>query len=589
MSAAANRDLAGRLCLHLAAAGVQHAVCSPGSRNTPLLLALHALSGRTNEAGAPAIQLHVVLDERVAGFVALGLARSTGAPVLLCCTSGSAGAHWLPAVVEASASGVPLLLMTADRPPELHGVGAPQTMPQVGLFGPHVRAAEDLGPPGDGDDPRWVRGAVERLLRAALGRSGVPGPVHLNARFRKPLWEEGLPALPLVDPQDLLRVEPASAPKADPEQVAALLDWAAGGEAGLVVCGHRDSFEQGADDPLPAAALAFAAGLGWPLVAEASGGLRFADSAADAGDAGPTVITTGDALVRGGRAPRPDRVLRLGRTATSRGLQEWLDGRSHPATSMLIDPHGLRFDPAGGARLLQADPATLLAAASASLAGGAGPWAQDWAAADRAARTIIDAAAAEGFWAAGVVRAALASLPSGSWLHVASSMPIRDLDSYGQAAHAIRVSANRGVNGIDGTLSTGLGLALGGSSPTLVLLGDLAFLHDSGGLLQAAATSRPLTALVVDNRGGGIFAHLPIRRHPSFEELFLTPQPADPLRVAQGAGARAVEVHSAEALAAALSEAVSRPGLDVVVARIDRDDDLRRHQQAWAATAAVWG
>jgi 2-succinyl-5-enolpyruvyl-6-hydroxy-3-cyclohexene-1-carboxylate synthase len=583
VSAADNRDLAGRLCLHMASAGVQHAVCSPGSRNTPLLLALHALSGRTNEAGAPAMELHVVLDERVAGFVALGLARATGAPVLLCCTSGSAGAHWLPAVVEASASGVPLVLVTADRPPELHGVGAPQTMPQVGLFGSHCRAAEDLGPPHGADDPRWVRNAVERLLCAATGRIGVPGPVHLNVRFRKPLWEEGLPALPAVDPHELLRLDPAPVTVADPAQVQSLLEWAAGGEAGLVVCGHRDAIEQGQDDPLPAAALAFAAGLGWPLVVEASSGLRFAAGTA------PSVVTTGDALVRGGRAPRPDRVLRLGCTATNRGLQEWLDGLSNPNTSLLVDPHGLRFDPAGGARLVRADPAALLAAASASLAGGAGPWAERWAAADADARAIVDAAAADGFWAATVVRAALASLPAGAWLHVASSMPIRDLDSYGQAARDLRVSANRGVNGIDGTLSTGLGLALGASSPTLVLLGDLAFLHDSGGLLQAVATQQPLTALVVDNRGGGIFAHLPIRRHPSFEELFLTPQPADPLRVALGAGARAVEVHSADALQAALSEAVSRPGLDVVVARIDRDDDLQRHQQAWAAAAAVWG
>lgn len=568
-TAALNRAAAHALVAALARGGVREAVVSPGSRNTPLVLALHTL------AGAGALRLHVVLDERAAGFFALGLARASGRPALLCCTSGSAGAHYLPALTEASASRVGLVVLTADRPAELQGCGAPQTMDQTRMFGSFVKYYADLSEPSTGD-VRWLAGVAARALYAAGGPDA--GPVHLNVPFREPLWdaEEGPPPAPLAYAPRWVRGRPT----VDEGVLDELAAWLDGAERGLIVVGPRELHALGAGpDPLPAALGALAARLGWPILADACSNLRY----------GPIPTLVAEALVRGPCAGlAPDRVLRLGGLPTSKALVQWLDRSG--AESIGVDPGGRWTDPDHRVGLwVEADPAALCAALLPRVHPRAG-WAARWTQAGAQAEALLAAACSEApLWEGAVARAVVEAAPPGALLHVASSMPVRDLDALTPAGdRALRVACSRGVNGIDGTLSTALGEAQAWEGPTLALLGDLAFLHDLGAINLAAALPRPLTAVVVDNGGGNIFGFLPIGQHPTaFEPCFLTPQATQPAALARAAGAAVWEVTELDALRVALGEALGRPGggLRLVVARVHRQHNLDAHRRAWAAVA----
>ncbi len=557
----------------LAAGGLRHAVLSPGSRSTPLVLALEA---------HPKVTTHVVLDERVAAFVGLGLARVTGAPVALLCTSGSAGAHYLPALVEARASCVPLLAITADRPPELHGCGAPQAMDQQHLFGVHVLAFLQLGPADETPRDRWVQQVAGRVLATAVGPP--TGPVHLNVAFRKPLWA---PA-PLDTPQSVAAnrcprlLRPTGAPQL-PAELLARFDSA---ERGLIVCGPRATACRPADAGASAEAIAsLARHLEWPILAEPSSQLRF----------GPhdrtRIISSGDALARTPgftESNAPDFVLRFGQIPTSSAVQKWLADCAAP--TVLVDPAGRWHDPEHQAEfLLAGDP---LAVADA-LRHATPPktsltWLDAWRSADRVAqRALADSTQGDAIWEGTVVPHLLNALPDGALLHVASSMAVRDLDTFsGSTARRVRVTANRGVNGIDGTLSTAWGQALAWSQgPVALLCGDLAFLHDVGGLAAARGLGARATVVVLDNRGGGIFGHLPIAAHPTaFERAFLTPQETPLVALAQACGVPAREV-SLDELDAALGEDLGR--LEVLVVPIDRELSHERHADAYAAVATA--
>jgi 2-succinyl-5-enolpyruvyl-6-hydroxy-3-cyclohexene-1-carboxylate synthase len=533
----------------LAHGGVRHVVVSPGSRSTPMVLAFAALDSVTS---------HVVLDERVAGFVALGLARSTNTPVALVCTSGTAAAHYLPAVIEASASNIPLLLLTADRPVEKQHAGAPQTVSQSQLFQSHVRWMVDVGAPLPAQANRWVRTVAAQAVDRATCTPA--GPVHLNVAYRKPLWSEGCQPTP-VRPARVLRSVTSDA-----------LGRFRG--RGVVVCGPQS----GSDS---AAVAVISRTLGWPVIAE---------PAANVEPGLETLIRSADALLRDPETATrlvPECVLRLGRVPTSKAVQQWLELHALNRT-ILLDPQGDWHDPAHLSDLLLAVPSESLSAALVSSSAGSvdDTWLSMWQDLDRTAAQALGAACAIGCWEGAVARAVMEGLPEGAALHVASSMPIRDLDSFApHRERALLVTANRGANGIDGTISSVLGASLAHPTrPLVALLGDLAFLHDLSGLLAAVQAGIRATIVVVDNGGGGIFGMLPIAAHPSaFQRFFLTPQRADIAALSTAAGAHFEEAADPAALQQALALDLERDGVGVLCVRIDREENEERHQAAWAA------
>lgn len=576
-----NADLAATLVAGALDAGVHDVVMSPGSRNTPLTL---AFAEAANDEGR--LRLHVFTDERTAGFVALGLARSTGAPVALLCTSGSAAAHYLPAVIEASEDRVPLVILTADRPAELHGCGASQTVDQQRLFGVHVRHFRDLGSPATAPDLAPVALAVARALSFARGPS--PGPVHLNVPFREPLWAPEVIGRPARSPVALPAA--ALAPLAALAALAPLVAALQAAERPLIVAGPLAP-----DRDLTAAdarrLIAAAARLGCPVLADATSQLRFA------GDAATTsVITSGEALLRApavaaflDTAP-PDVVVRLGRAPTSRTALTFLAGLPKSTRILHVDPRGDVHDPVHRAELVVTAPLDALAAAlgEVPVSDARTAWAAAWKRAEAVAQAALAGVCADGFWAGAIARTVAEHLPTGAALHVASSMSIRDVDAFAPAlptAHP--VYANRGAAGIDGTVATALGLAMGRRSRVVLLCGDLALLHDVGTLIATRGRTEPLTLVVVDNGGGGIFGFLPIAEHPTaFERFFLTPPVVDFAAVAAAAGARFTRVEDLAGLREALVASARRPtGLDVIACPIDRADDIARHRAAWAAVA----
>ncbi|MGY5886533.1 2-succinyl-5-enolpyruvyl-6-hydroxy-3-cyclohexene-1-carboxylic-acid synthase [Geodermatophilus arenarius] len=534
--------LARVLVDELVRGGVRDAVVAPGSRSAPVALALAA----AERAGV--LRLHVRIDERTASFLALGLARASGRPVPVLTTSGTATAHLHAAVLEADVSGVPLLALTADRPPELRGTGANQTIEQPGLYGGAVRWAADVGVPEAGREAaqnRYWRSVVSRALLAATGvLSGDPGPVQLDLPFRDPLLPEEEPG-PLAGPwagRD--GGAPWTAGASAPAAAAPIAD----GPRTLVVAG---------DGP-DAAGRAWAAGAaaaGWPVVAEPSGG-AWTDGA-----------VRGGALLLGVPgwldAHRPDRVVVVGRPTLSR-----------PVSALLADPRVRVETVVAGPRWPDAGRSAALVTRAAPPAGP--PCDPGWSAAWRAAADRVGAAvdaaldAAPGLTAARLARDVVAALPPGALLVLGSSTPVRDVDRLAVPRGDVAVLANRGVAGIDGTVSTAVGAALVHGGPAVALMGDLTFLHDLQGLLTGEGEPRPdLTVVVPDNDGGGIFAQLepgrPAYAH-DYRRVFGTPHGRDLVAVAASLGWEAVAVTTPEELAAALA----RGGPRVVVARTDQ-------------------
>ncbi len=544
--------------------GVTDACLAPGSRSAPLALAL---------AGDERIRVHVHLDERSASFFALGLARASQRPVIALCTSGTAAANFHPAVLEAHHGRVPLIVCTADRPPELRDTGAGQTVDQVKLFGAAVRWFHEPEVPTDrpGVGAAW-RALASRAVGAALGP--VAGPVHLNLPFREPLVPTGDE---LVDAPGRSDDRPwtASAPGVrapSVEVLDALAHLVADRPRGLVVAGWGAGVK-------PSTVLRFAEVAGWPVLADPLSDLRV-----------PGTVAAYDPLLRvPGFADghRPDVVLRIGGPTTNKPLVQWLDPS---IDQVMVDPDGAWLDPqhAVSGRMV-ADPELLLGAlADAVDVMVDEAWVGAWTDADAAARAAIDGLIDqwddpfEGRVARDVVRAS----PAGTSLVVASSMPVRDVESFAGARDGVAFFANRGANGIDGFVSTALGIASAADGPTVALLGDLCFLHDANGLLGAVDRGVDATFVVVDNGGGGIFSFLPqseLAEH--FETLFATPQPVDLAALAGVHGIPVTEVASAAGLEPALRAAVDGSGVNVVRVRTDRDVNVTRHHEVWSAVA----
>jgi 2-succinyl-5-enolpyruvyl-6-hydroxy-3-cyclohexene-1-carboxylate synthase len=535
----AQAAFAGTLVDEWARGGVAHAVVCPGSRSTPLVLAL---------ASHPAVRLHVRLDERSAGFTALGIGRATGRPALVVTTSGTAAAELHAAVVEADLAAVPLIACTADRPPELHGVGAAQTIEQTHLFGGSPRWFCDPGVPERAARSWWRSLAARSVTEATTGVRG-PGPVHLNLPFREPLIGDPVAAGGVVpgrtggEPWHRVMVGVAAP---DVSIVSSLV------EERLVHPDRRGLIVAGAGCGEPAAVLALGAALGWPVLAEPRSGLRVVE---------PGVIAAADGIVRSARfadAHLPDVVIRLGEGWVSKVVAGFMTtALDAGGRSVVVDPWGRWIDPERQAAIVvRADPTLFcreLATAAGTSVDSGGPgrpsgWLGDWCAAEGAARQVIRESVGEDSptsVAKGMTEPALACrlfarMPGAGTLVVSSSMPIRDLEAFAAPrASPPSVIANRGANGIDGVVSTALGVALGSAGPTVALVGDLAFLHDATALVRAEGLRAALVVVVADNGGGGIFSFLEqasVLEEESFEMLFGTPQATDVAAVARGFG-----------------------------------------------------
>lgn len=542
----------------LVASGLTDACVSPGSRSTPLALAL-ARDGR--------VRVHVHLDERAAGFFALGLAKATGRPAAVACTSGTAAAELLPAVVEAAMARVPLLVLTADRPPELRGVGANQTIWQVGLYGRYARWSLDAPVPGDRPEPgHWHGLALEAWARSLRH---PPGPVHLNLPFREPL----VPSGPGREPEGVAPplADAAGPPPPGREEVEALAELLGSIERGVVLAG---SLRQAAPSVVELARRA-----GWPLLAEPTSGLRV-----------PGALEAGQALLAAERfaaAHEPEAVLQVGAAPTSRPA---LAVCASVPRLWTLDPDDLVADPHRRAeRRLVVDAEALARATLARVPPREGSaWLEAWRRADAVARAAVDGVL-DGWSEPSeprVARDLAAWLPAGSTLVVASSMPIRDLDLAMRPREGLRVLGNRGASGIDGFVSTALGVAAAGGR-VAALSGDLSFLHDVGSLIWSARRGIDLVLVVLNNDGGAIFSLLGQRELPELEPLFVTPHGLGLEAVCRAAGAGHALVLAAEDLPAALERASAEGGVQVVEVPLERAATVRHHEELRAAVAAA--
>ena len=530
----------------LARCGLAGACTSPGSRSTPLVLTL---------ARQPGLRTWSHVDERVAGFFALGVAKQSGRPAAVACTSGTAAAHYLPAVIEAREARIPLVVLTADRPPELREVGAGQTIDQLKLYGDAAKWFFEVGTHrATPERLRWMRQLAFRTYETAV--SGRPGAVHLNFALREPLVLDA--PLPPADDEPLARAR-RSAPAAAIELEV--------GERAVIVAGRHER-----NDGLAAALGAAAAALGAPLLADPLSGAR----------RGPAAVAHYDDLLRDeafAAAHRPDTVIRVGDLPTCKPLRQWLAGLDG-ARQIAFDPEGAWQDPAAVVgEVLDADPA----AWARSIAGPprTSAWLDAWRRADDAAAEAIAAELGDAISEPAVARA-LAQLPSEVTVFTASSMPVRDVESFWPARDAPpRVLAHRGANGIDGTLAAAFGAAAAGGR-VVVHLGDVALAHDLGALLSASRLKLALTVVLVDNAGGGIFDFLPVATQvDAFEEHVATPTGLDAERVAALFG---LEYERVDALGA-IREA---PGTLLHV-RTDRAENVALHRRLHEAVAVRLG
>ncbi|SDR18283.1 2-succinyl-5-enolpyruvyl-6-hydroxy-3-cyclohexene-1-carboxylic-acid synthase [Thermostaphylospora chromogena] len=530
--------LATVLLDELVRCGLSDVVIAPGSRSTPLALAAY---------DEPRLRLHVRIDERSAAYLALGLARRSERPVALVCTSGTAAANFHPAVVEAHESGVPLLVLTADRPPELRDTGANQTTDQIKLYGTAVRWFSEVGVPEErpGQVAYW-RSLACRAYQRALG-PGDPGPVHLNLAFREPLIPDGDTGWcePLEGSSSGAWVRARVAPPA----VALHVPPA---RRGVLVVG---------DGAANVRRYVAAAGMaGWPVLSEPHGGARYGDHAIAAYH---FLLATPEFA----EAHRPEVVVTLGRPGLSRPLLSWLQRAEE---HIVVAPDMTRWpDPTRSAtQVAQAVEMPVVA--------GDGGWLRSWRRADLAARAAVDEVLdGTGLSEPRLARDLADSLPNGALLFCGSSMPIRDLEQVMRPRRGLKVLANRGTAGIDGTVSTAMGAALAHAGPSYALLGDLAFLHDQNGLIMGPSEPRPdLCLVVVNNDGGGIFSLLPqaALREP-FERVFGTPHGVDLEYVAAATGTPYVLVTEPEQL----DKALRGEGVRMVEVRTDREVNAEVH------------
>src|SRR4051794_2391912 len=569
-----NSALASAFAEELARSGVRRAVVCPGSRSTPLALALWR---------EPEIEVAVIVDERSAGFFALGAAHAGGTPVAVLTTSGTAAANLHPAVCEADESHVPLLVLTSDRPPELRGVGAGQTIDQLKLYGDAVRWFCEAGT-HDADDSGLLH-LRQTACRACAEATGPhQGPVHVNLSWRDPLGPE--PRDGDVTATSPLALEgrgegrPLTANALPPPPVAGVLvgmvaEHVRANRRGLIVCGRQP------DPELAQPLVALAAAAGYPILAEPTSQVRL----------GPhervRVVSAYDAIAR--VAPdslTPELILRFGDMPTSKALRAWL--ASIPECPQLVVDGGLGWNEPTrqAAAMVRAEPGEFAGELAAALnAEPAEGWVESWTAADAAAA----AALGEGDqMSEAAVHAALGGLyADGDLVYTASSMPVRDQENFLRpGTSAVRFLANRGANGIDGLISSGIGAAVASGSPTWIVTGDLGLHHDSNALAALWHVQETVRIVVLNNDGGGIFEHLPQAEQlerEEFEALFGTPLGFDVSALAAAYGV----AHRRVSDLAELRDATAQTGIvEIALDRRENADDRRRRLEAGAAAVS---
>jgi 2-succinyl-5-enolpyruvyl-6-hydroxy-3-cyclohexene-1-carboxylate synthase len=573
----------------LARCGMRAACTSPGSRCAPLVLSL---------AREERVRCFSHVDERCAGFFALGLAKATGLPVAVACTSGTGAAELLPAALEAREARVPLLLLTADRPAELRENGAGQAIDQLKLFGGAAKwffevAVHDAG----AGQLRWMRTLACRAYWTTL--EGRPGVVHLNFPLREPLvTDEDLPRDTTGRGSDRPYVRRAPAPLDASASAAALGELVWRSRRGVVVAGRHER-----QTALGQAAAAFAAAAGWPLLADPLSGARRGGAAIAHYD----VLLRDDAFAA---TVDPDLVLRAGDLPVSKPLRTWLAGLDD-IPQVALDPDGAWQDPASVlSDVFAVEPAGTLRELARTREEPSGPcadveedWLARWRSADeRAAEAIIGALGDEEPSEPRIASELGVLLPEEATLFVASSMPVRDIETFWPVRpDPPRVLCNRGANGIDGTVSSAFGAAAEAAGPVVLLIGDVALAHDIGGLLAATRLGLKLTIVLIDNGGGGIFDFLPVSRAasartrgaweaPDAEDIYTrhvaTPTGLDFAKAAASYGLAHDSVTTISAFRAALERAVSpQAGSTIVQVRTDRASNVELHRHVWSTVS----
>jgi 2-succinyl-5-enolpyruvyl-6-hydroxy-3-cyclohexene-1-carboxylate synthase len=563
----------------LVRSGVRYACVSPGSRSTSLALAC---------AANKELKSFVHVDERSGGFFALGLAKITKTPVLLVCTSGTAAAEFYPAVIESFQSAVPLIVCTADRPPELLDCGANQTIDQNNLYANHINWFFNAGlPEATAERLRHIRVIARRAVREATGFR--KGPVHINLPFRKP-FEPGT-ATDTVDKAlldaaltgssriEIGRMDSVVAPS--PDTVGGLASIVSRHERGLLIVGPGDF-----DEEFCRAAAALAASLSYPILADGASQLRFGSHDKEFVFAGYDAYLKSEPWAN---AHAPDVILQFGGTVSSKGLEMYLGAQN--GFRVHVDAGGRWLDPSNYLQAaVQSDPASFCMMLGGELARrdvrrGETDWLRSFRSAEAAVGRIrsemIDCT--EELFEGKVLRAAFDVIGDGSHVMISNSMPIRDLDYFvSPSKKNLRIHSNRGASGIDGINSTALGIATAAAAPVFLITGDLAFYHDLNGLAAAARYSIPLTVILINNNGGGIFELLPIAEYRDvFTEYFLTPQNANFSLLAAGYGATYRKAGTWTEFKEAVAAAADSPALDIIEIRTDAGESTGLRKDFW--------
>jgi len=564
MSAPNRNTLWGRAVANeLAASGIKTVVISPGSRSTPLTVACDEHDD---------IETISALDERSAGFFALGRARRTGEVTPLISTSGTAAANYHPAVIEASEGRVPLLVLTADRPPELRDSGANQTVDQEKLYGDAVRWYKDLPEPAA--EARTLRSLRTDICRAVGTAEGTPsGPVHLNVPFKKPLEPTPVSGDVPADLSQLAAMGRDDEPfvnrttghaQLDDQELRRLAEELSV-DRGLIVAGPADPPGLTAES-----VTAFSHATGFPILADPLSGLRFGGHTRVA-----PVIGSYDGYVNTAVTeswPDPEVVVRLGASPTSKPLRKYLAGTD--GRQLVVDPAGAwREAEFTATDLVVADPDRLCGQLSQLIrSGGSSPWRERWTTADAAHGELLDEQS-DTLFEGGILADVVAETPDPSTVVVSNSMPVRDLDRFGAVGtKSITAIGNRGASGIDGVVSTALGAAHGTTDHVTLVVGDLAYYHDMNGLLAIKRADLKVTVVLVNNDGGGIFHMLPIERfEPPFTRQFKTPHGMDFEPSGELYGFEYQRVDERAAFREAYSEAVASGGSSVIEVQTDAE------------------
>ncbi len=570
----------------LARSGLTDVVICPGSRSTPLAYAF---------ARQGSIKLWMHLDERSAAFFALGMAKAARRPVALVCTSGTAAANFFPAVVEAHQSRVPLLVLTADRPPELRDIGAPQAIDQLRIYGVYTRWFMEMALPEASDEVlRYSRTVAGRAMAMATGAPA--GVVHLNFPLREPLVPAPIIGQPMppIEKRDLVAwygrpdgkpyLAREQAARRWPEDTHGMLSALVKHPRGIIVVGPLS--EQ--NKKVHRAITELSRWSGWPVLADPLSGLRNYPDKED------EVIDNYDAFLRDSKISEqlaPDFVLRFGAMPTSKPLLLFLKRHSQAETWVVDGGDGWE-DPTGlAAQMLHVDPETFCVMTLDWLdrIKRDHDWWQSWhRVAERTATAIAEKMAECEELSEGKVFAELSQLlPDEAILYVGNSMPVRDLDTFFMSSErTVRIMGNRGANGIDGLVSSALGASTTTTAPTVLVLGDISFYHDMNGLLAAKLHKLNATIILLNNDGGGIFSFLPQANFPdNFEQLFGTPHGLAFQHAAALYGANWQRVTNWDEFRSALQNATQSDGLNIIEVPTDRAKNVTQHREIWSAVS----